>query len=672
MLGKKSIIFVCLWVAGFTLVGQAQDPNAAHSPNPADGQTINETEGIILSWAPGEGAVLHTVYFSTDRALVEARDPNVAANWLADAWFEPGVLEPDTTYYWSVDEMMDGGAYAEGPIWSFAVALKNDAITNWEATVAAATPAFLATQVEDGIYDVNVAGGEITYEFVVNSNPDEEEASMALMGRRGFGDTSVGLKFEQWPDSGFGATVFGVADHYYDVNNIPGEDVHIVFASSETAGTTSLYVNGEYQGEIPAAITLSGLVGIGYAAAAEDGSDFFDNFDGDIFGVAVYGEVLSDEDIAAHAKAFFKPTMAVDNWLAAEIAVDPAFAATYVEDGVYDVNVVGGEISYEFIVRSNPDEEEASMALMGRRDYGDTSVGLKFEQWPDSGFGATVFGVADHYYDVNNIPDENVHIVFVSSETAGTTSLYVNGEYQGEIPAAITLSGLVGIGYAAAAEDGSESFDNFDGDIFGVAIYDAILSDEDIATRAKAFLAPSAAVAKWEMATATDEPAYLDTFVADGVYDVNVAGGEITYEFIVRSNPDEEQASMGLMGRRGFGDSSFGLKYEQWPDAGYGATEFGVVDYYFEVDKAPGEDTQVVFVSSEAAATTSLYVNGVYQAEIPTAITLSGLVGIGYIADAEDGSAFFDNFDGELFGVAVYGAVLSDEAIAAHAEAFLK
>lgn len=181
-----------------------------------------------------------------------------------------------------------------------------------------------------------------------------------------------------------------------------------------------------------------------------------------------------------------------------------------------------------------------------------------------------------------------------------------------------------------------------------------------------------AAVQDWETAATLDAPAFIDTFAGDGLYDIGALSGEISYEFIVRSNPAEAEASMALIGRRNFGDTSVGLKFEQWPDSGtYGATVFGVADYDFEVATAPGDDTHLVFISSEVEATTSLYVNGAYQGSIDTAITLSGLVGIGFVADAEDGSASFDNFDGDIFGVAIYDVALSEDEIAAHADAFL-
>jgi concanavalin A-like lectin/glucanase superfamily protein len=175
----------------------------------------------------------------------------------------------------------------------------------WAMAAALDGPAFSATDVVDGVYDIGALSGDITYEFIVQSNPAEEQASMALIGRRNFGDTQVGLKYEQWNNTGtYGATVFGVADYDYGVATNPGVPTHLVFVSSEDTATTALYVDGVLQGSIDSAITLSGLVGIGYGAQAEDGSDFFDDFDGDIFGVAIYDAALSAGQIKTHANAY--------------------------------------------------------------------------------------------------------------------------------------------------------------------------------------------------------------------------------------------------------------------------------------------------------------------------------------------------------------------------------
>ena len=153
----------------------------------------------------------------------------------------------------------------------------------WEKEAKAAKPGFIATNVEDGLYDIGTYGGEMTYEFVVHSNLDEEEVSMCLIGRRDFGDVQAGLKYEQWENTGtYGATIFGVADYDFGVANDPGLTTHLVFVASTEAGVTDLYVNGAYKGSVAAAITLSGEVGIGYGAQDRvDADPFFDNFDGD-------------------------------------------------------------------------------------------------------------------------------------------------------------------------------------------------------------------------------------------------------------------------------------------------------------------------------------------------------------------------------------------------------
>jgi len=186
-------------------------------------------------------------------------------------------------------------------------------------------------------------------------------------------------------------------------------------------------------------------------------------------------------------------------------------------------------------------------------------------------------------------------------------------------------------------------------------------------------IARATAPEAWAVAAAQDAPGYLATDVADGLYDIGEFGGEMTYEFIVQSNPLEEQASMCLIGRRDIGDTQSGLKYEQWNNTGtYGATTFGVADYDYGVATNPGVPTHLVFVASEAAGTTALYVDGAYQGSVDAAILLSGAVGIGYGAqDREGADPFFDDFDGEIFGVAIYDGALTAGQIKLHANAYL-
>ena len=99
-------------------------PLEAHFPSPHDGALWVKTDAT-LSWTEGLGALVHNMYFSEDQALVEARDPNIATQWLSVPEFNPGALMPNTTYFWAVDEFL-GAETNPGPIWSFTTGDPND------------------------------------------------------------------------------------------------------------------------------------------------------------------------------------------------------------------------------------------------------------------------------------------------------------------------------------------------------------------------------------------------------------------------------------------------------------------------------------------------------------------------------------------------------------------
>ena len=285
------------------------NPLLAWDPQPADGAVVDDGQIVALTWRPGDDAVQHHIYMGTDANLVAAGDPNLLLGITSEAGMAPtDPLIRSATYYWKVDEMTADGTFTPGRLWSFTVTDVNT--ESWQAVVAAAEPNFVATHVETGIYDIGALGGEITYEFVVRANPDEMEVSMGLIGRIGYGDTTAALKYEQYDNTGnYGATHFGVMDYDFGVANAPGEYTHLVYVSSEDAGTTALYVNGVYQASVDGPITLSGIVGIGYIPRDEQGSAFIDPFDGIIFGVAIYNAALSEAEIQAHSDAYFAPPL---------------------------------------------------------------------------------------------------------------------------------------------------------------------------------------------------------------------------------------------------------------------------------------------------------------------------------------------------------------------------
>jgi hypothetical protein len=319
-------------------------PVAAWSPTPAD-NGVWQRNDTTVSWKAGSGAVSHTVYGGTDKAAVAAGDASVLLATQAETSLALSGLKPLTVYYWRVDETDPTGAVVPGAVWSINVVGANTG--SWETAAADAQPGYLATNVADGLYDIGTYGDEQTYEFVVRSNPDEQEASMCLIGRRQFGDTTVGLKYEQWNNTGtYGATVFGVKDYDYGVANAPGEFTHLVFVSSKAAAKTDLYVNGELKGSVATAISLSGQVGIGYGAQGADASGSFDNFDGNIFGVAIYDRALSADEIAANSAAFFEggPTA-----VTLDLRIDDGGndAEEHLTDGSMDITSSDLEFPYE-------------------------------------------------------------------------------------------------------------------------------------------------------------------------------------------------------------------------------------------------------------------------------------------------------------------------------------
>jgi len=89
-------------------------PKTAYTPEPADAAELVDLNER-LSWQPGFGAILHTVYFGDN-----FDDVNNAAGGLplGATSYDPGPLEMAKTYYWRVDELEPPATY-KGDVWSF-------------------------------------------------------------------------------------------------------------------------------------------------------------------------------------------------------------------------------------------------------------------------------------------------------------------------------------------------------------------------------------------------------------------------------------------------------------------------------------------------------------------------------------------------------------------------
>jgi len=111
--------------AGLGRVIEIIDSRIADAPNPPNG-AVDVRQTSILSWSPGEAAASHDVYFGTDADAVKNADttsPEYKGSRNLDSEsYDPGKLEWNTTYYWRIDEIEDGGTIQKGNLWSFTTA----------------------------------------------------------------------------------------------------------------------------------------------------------------------------------------------------------------------------------------------------------------------------------------------------------------------------------------------------------------------------------------------------------------------------------------------------------------------------------------------------------------------------------------------------------------------
>ena len=97
-------------------------PLTAYLPDPPDeGNEAAVTPD--LTWQVGQTAVQHHVYFSADKGAVTDGAADADKGIVAEPSFAPGELEPITTYYWRVDEIVPGDIVRTGAVWNFTTVL---------------------------------------------------------------------------------------------------------------------------------------------------------------------------------------------------------------------------------------------------------------------------------------------------------------------------------------------------------------------------------------------------------------------------------------------------------------------------------------------------------------------------------------------------------------------
>jgi len=97
-------------------------PGAVGNPQPAYG-AADVQMNVILNWIPADSAASHQLYFGTDKTAVRNADTGSpeykGSKTLGDESYDPGMLEPEATYYWRVDEVDNQGNTSKGPLWIF-------------------------------------------------------------------------------------------------------------------------------------------------------------------------------------------------------------------------------------------------------------------------------------------------------------------------------------------------------------------------------------------------------------------------------------------------------------------------------------------------------------------------------------------------------------------------
>ena len=155
-------------------------PQTAYDPVPADGADSVNTN-VTLSWTPGLGAKIHTVYFGDDFETVA----NAAVGIPTGAGtYDPGPLKAAKLYYWRVDQY-DGLATYKGDVWSFTT----------EGAIANPNPSDGATDVTQTPILTWTAGiPAASHEIYVGTDPEAVRnattASPEYKGTKPLGDES--------------------------------------------------------------------------------------------------------------------------------------------------------------------------------------------------------------------------------------------------------------------------------------------------------------------------------------------------------------------------------------------------------------------------------------------------------------------------------------------------
>ncbi|HUT47394.1 MAG TPA: sugar-binding protein [Sedimentisphaerales bacterium] len=155
-------------------------PKTAYEPIPVDGAEL-VPENSTLTWTPGFGAKMHTVYIGEDFDTVNDASGGASIGLTS---YTPDSLKLAKTYYWRVDED-DGGATYKGDVWSFTT----------EGAVTGPNPADGAVEVKPSVVLRWVAGAvadshEVYFGADADAVKNATKASPEYKGAKALGEES--------------------------------------------------------------------------------------------------------------------------------------------------------------------------------------------------------------------------------------------------------------------------------------------------------------------------------------------------------------------------------------------------------------------------------------------------------------------------------------------------
>ncbi|MHC4585080.1 MAG: LamG-like jellyroll fold domain-containing protein, partial [Planctomycetota bacterium] len=154
-------------------------PKTAYFPDPADsGETVDVD--VTLSWTPGFGAKLHTIYFGE---TFDEVNNATGGSPQGGTTYSPGTLKMAKTYYWRVDEF-DVFETHKGNVWSFTT----------EGAVAAPDPANGAVDVSQTPVLTWAPGLGASHEVYFGA----DAASLELKGSGNLGSESYDAGQLEW------------------------------------------------------------------------------------------------------------------------------------------------------------------------------------------------------------------------------------------------------------------------------------------------------------------------------------------------------------------------------------------------------------------------------------------------------------------------------------------